>query len=74
MVEDWLLLSDRGAVADPATTLAEAGMFVVELDLPVAEAAVLLDFHSGAGWPRTFTLFHDPQAGLVLIHRQGQSV
>ncbi len=74
MVEDWLLLSDRGAVADPATTLVEAGMFVVELDLPVAEAAVLLDFHSSAGWPRTFTLFHDPQAGLVLIHRQGQSV
>lgn len=74
MAEDWLLLSDRAPVADPARTLVEAGLFVVELDLPLAEAAVLLDFHSSAGWPRTFTLFHDPHAGLVLIHRQGQSV
>ena len=49
-------------------------MFVVELHLPLDQPVVLLDFHSTAGWPRTFTLFHDPLVGLVLVHRQGQSV
>jgi hypothetical protein len=74
MADDWLLLSDRAPVSDLADGLVEAGMFVVELHLPLDEAAVLLDFHSTAGWPRTFTLFHDPLVGLILVHRQGQSV
>ena len=67
MADDWLLLSDRAPVSDLADGLVEAGMFVVELHLPLDEAAVLLDFHSSAGWPRTFTLFHDPLVGLVLV-------
>jgi hypothetical protein len=74
MADDWLLLSDRAPVSDLADGLVEAGMFVVELHLPLDQPVVLLDFHSSAGWPRTFTLFHDPLAGLVLVHRQGQSV
>lgn len=74
MAENWLVLSDRPPLPHAAEDLVEAGLFVVELALPLAEAAVLLDFHSAIGWPRTFTLFHDPLAGLVLIHRQGQSV
>lgn len=78
MLEQWLVLSDRSAEVapkeKPASTLIETGLFAVELALPLTEAAVLLDFHSAEGWPRTFTLFHDPQAGLVLIHRQGQNV
>ncbi len=81
--EQWLVLSDRapddsdGAPSQapaPSPEIVESGMFVVELALPLEEPAVLLDFHSQEGWPRTFTLFHDPGAGFVLIHRQGQSV
>lgn len=74
MAEDWLVLSDRSPLPQAADVLVEAGLFVVELALPLAEAAVLLDFQSTIGWPRTFTLFYDPSAGLVLMHRQGQSV
>lgn len=74
MAEEWLVLSDRAPDAASPPAMVDAGLFVVELALPLAEAAVLLDFHSAEGWPRTFTLFHDPQAGLVLIHRQGQQV
>jgi hypothetical protein len=74
MAEPWLVLSDRDRLTQPTDSLVERGLFVVELVLPLTEATVLLDFHSSAGWPRTFTLFHDPMAGLVLVHRQGQSV
>lgn len=74
MAEGWLVLSDRAALAQTAEGLVEAGLFVVELAFPLSGAAVLLDFQSREGWPRTFTLFHDPLAGLVLIHRQGQAV
>lgn len=74
MAEDWLVLSDRAPLPQAAEDLVEAGLFVVELALPLAEVAVLLDFHSAEGWSRTFTLFHDPLAGLVLMHRQGPSV
>lgn len=73
----WLVLSDRVIPADAIgleSPIVEAGHFVVELALPLTEAAVLLDFHSAEGWPRTFTLFHDPLAGLVLVHRQGRTV
>ncbi len=74
MAEDWLVLSDRPPLPEASFALVEAGYLVVELALPLTDAAVLLDFHSTEGWPRTFTLFHDPMAGLVLIHRQGQNV
>ena len=76
--EQWLVLSDRapddsdGAPSQapaPSPEIVESGMFVVELALPLEEPAVLLDFHSQEGWPRTFTLFRDPGAGFVLIHR-----
>lgn len=49
-------------------------MFVLEFALPLEDPAVLLDFHSTQGWDRTFTLFHDPSVGLVLVHRQGKVV
>lgn len=74
MAEDWLVLSDRAALTEDAGDLVHSGLFVVELALPLSEPAVLLNFQTADGWPRTFTLFHDPMAGFVLIHRQGQSV
>lgn len=74
MTDAWLVLSDRAPVAEDAAQTIQAGVFVVELALPIAEAAVLLDFHTAGATPHTFTLFHDPLAGIVLIHRQGQVV
>lgn len=74
MSEGWLVLSDRKTAEDQPTTLVEAGLFVVELAFPIEESAVLLDYQSLDGWHRTFTLFHDPSVGLVLIHRQGPRV
>lgn len=71
--ESWLVLSDRAAPPE-GDSMIEAGLFVVELVFPLNEAAVLLDHQSNEAWPRTFTLFHDPMAGLVLIHRQGNTV
>lgn len=74
MADDWLILSDRPASQATTAGLVEIGLFVVELSFPIQDAAVLLDHQSTDGWSRTFTLFHDPVAGLVLIHRQGQRV
>lgn len=75
MADDWLVLSDRAADAGATPPeLVERGLFVVEFALPLNGPAVLLAFHATQGWDRTFTLFHDPAAGLVLIHRQGKVV
>lgn len=74
MSDAWLVLSDRTPTEGAAELVVSTGVFVVELALPIAEAAVLLNFQTAGADPRTFTLFHDPLAGLVLIHRQGQTV
>lgn len=74
MADDWLVLSDRPRPEESAPPLVERGLFVIELALPIADSAVLLDIQSGGDQPRTFTLFHDPVVGLVLLHRQGARV
>ena len=74
MSDEWLVLSDRPASQVDLGQTVAAGVFVVELALPIAEAAVLLNLQTGGPVPRTFALFHDPSAGLVLIHRQGADV
>lgn len=84
--EDWVALSDAGLL-DPvlrAATLTQsdqlqsglvhAGLFVLELTLPLPGAMVLLNHQSDHGWPRTVAVFHDLAAGLVILHRQGKSV
>lgn len=83
---DWIALSDAGLL-DPALVpptlvkehpthsgLVHAGLFMMELALPLAGAMVLLNHQSDQGWPRTFAVFHDLAAGLVILHRQGKSV
>lgn len=74
--QDWIALSDRGfcGAAPDAHALLDQGLFVMELALPLEPATILLDHQAEDGWPRTFALFHDDSAGLVLLHRQGQSV
>ena len=82
---DWIALSDVGLLdASPAaafpcaddspTGLLHAGLFVMELALPLAGAMVLLNHQSDREWPHTFAVFHDLAAGLVILHRQGKSV
>lgn len=73
--DGWIALSDRGILdGTPADDLLHKGLFVMELALPLQDTRVLLDHQANTGWPRTFSLFHDPAAGLVLIHRQGGAV
>ena len=82
---DWIALSDARfsgsgvtlSASDtklPQTGLVHTGLFVMELALPLAGAMVLLNHQSDQGWPRTFAVFHDLAAGLVILHRQGKSV
>ena len=74
MADAWLVLSDRAPSPDTPPQVVDRGLFVVELALPIADTAVLLDVQSGGEEPHTFTLFHDPMVGLVLVHRQGARV
>lgn len=74
--ESWIALSDRGLL-DPTLEpqgLLKSGLFVLEFALPLQGAALLLDHQAYDGWPRTFAIFHDLAAGLVILHRQGKSV
>lgn len=74
--QNWLALSDRGLCSDDPVphALLDQGLFVMELALPLEPTTILLNHQAEDGWPRTFAVFHDGAAGLVLLHRQGQSV
>lgn len=68
----WLALSDKGILdGNPASGLMHKGQFVVELAMPLTQAAVLLDYQALDGWPRTFALLFEPSVGFVIAHRQG---
>ena len=70
---DWIALSDgKQPVAAPA--LLERGLFVLEFALPLDGATVLLQLQSDTPWPRTLSVFFDPEAGLALLHRQGSDL
>lgn len=71
----WFALSDRG-VLDPAfdSMIMQRGSFVMELSLPLQHSEILMDFQSIHGWARTFSIFHDPEIGVVMLHRQGDFV
>lgn len=83
---DWIALTDAGLIDpvagqkgtfnanDAQTGLVHAGVFVMELALPLAGAMVVLNHQSDQGWPSTFSVFHDLAAGLVILHRQGKTV
>jgi hypothetical protein len=72
-LDSWVALSDRedvlgGAVADAILT---NGTFILEFDLPLVHPTVLLDFQVREGWSRGFSIFADDEAGIVVMHRQG---
>jgi Hint domain len=69
---DWIGLSDHEMSS--GTDILERGALVMEMSLPLGPAGVLLDHRTQAGWPRTFSIFHDLGAGLMILHRQGKSL
>lgn len=72
---DWIALSDcAGPVAAGAAALLTRGALVLELALPLAGAGVLLDYRASDGWPRALSVYHDPAAGIAILHRQGGSL
>lgn len=75
-MQDWIALSDRRSPVPEGAGdgLLNAGLLVLELALPLDSATLLLDFHANDGWPRTFAVFHDLAAGLVVMHRQGKAL
>lgn len=72
----WLALSDHyGPLhAGGMTDLLQRGSLIFELSSPRTHAAVLLDYRSDVGWPRTISVFHDTDAGMILLHRQGDRI
>ncbi|MDT8858038.1 Hint domain-containing protein [Paracoccaceae bacterium Fryx2] len=72
----WIALSDRDTplAPMPAGALLDRGALVLELALPLEGPTVLLDYHATDGWARGLSVFHDPQAGFGILHRQGQVV
>lgn len=72
---DWIALSDRyDPMDDAGADLLEKGALILELELPLAGPQVLLDYHGADGWMRGVSVFHDPRAGIRVLHRQGDSV
>lgn len=69
---DWLALSDMTLPGGAQTPL-EQGLFICEVALPLGEGTVLLEWHQDQpdGPQRSFSVFADPQAGLVVLHRTG---
>lgn len=71
----WFALSDRGLLSPAfADRILQRGSFVMELALPLQQSEILMDFQSNHGWPRTFSIFHDRETGIILLHRQGDTV
>ena len=71
----WFALSDRGLLEPGLDGLMlQRGSFVMEVSLPLPSSEILMDFQSVHGWARTFSIFHDSEIGIVMLHRQGDSV
>jgi hypothetical protein len=73
----WLALSDHHeALAHAAQTgpLLARGTLVFDVELPLAGAAVMLDFKANDNWPRALSLFVDDAAGVAILHRQGHQI
>lgn len=70
---DWIALSDREAAPEamPPASLMAQGAFVLEFELPLEAAAVLVDCQTAEPWPRAFSIFVDQAVGVVVLHRQG---
>jgi|JI8StandDraft_2_1071088.scaffolds.fasta_scaffold32065_2 hypothetical protein len=72
-MNDWLALSDLMLPEGDRAPLAQ-GLMVLEASLPLGDGTVLLEWHQDDGVRRTFSIFADPKAGLILLHRTGKIV
>ncbi len=70
---DWIALSDM-TLSEGSSLPLDQGLFICEIALPLVQATVLLEWHEDSATQRTVSVFADPQAGIVLLHRHGQSV
>lgn len=73
----WIALSDQPPLpGSPGAGPVAQGTLVVEIDLPLAGAGVLLDMRvqGGTGEEVALSLFHDLGAGIALMHRRGGRV
>ena len=73
MMNDWLALSDL-TIPDTPERVIQKGVFICEISLPITSSTVLLDWQSTGPEPRTFSIFVDQNAGVVLLHRQGSTI
>lgn len=77
-MSEWLILSDHTTDQSPPPPqgrgLIPRGELLIELDHVSPEPAVLLDIRADQGWPRVFSVFHDPRVGVVVLHRQGAAL
>jgi hypothetical protein len=74
-MSDWIAISDRRDARFARTgARIDRGLFVMELALPIAGSVVLLNHQTDAPEPHTFSVFLDPAAGLMILHRQGPEV
>jgi Hint domain len=77
MSDSWVALSDCDTAIGSAAPddLLPRGTFVTELMLPLTGPVVLLDhaiIAPDTGREMGFSLFHDPDRGLILLQRQGR--
>lgn len=70
-MSEWFALSDFPLETDDDRPLKE-GLFLCELTLPIQKNTVLINCQSDPS--RTFSLFADPDVGVVLIYRRGPSL
>jgi hypothetical protein len=69
---EWIALSDMQRALNPSVgPLLAEGQFILEFEAARNEPMVLLDYHVTRNWPRAFSVFADRQAGIILLHRQG---
>jgi len=73
MMNDWLALSDLTMPDTPDREIAD-GLFVCEISLPITSSTVLLDWQTAHQGPRTFSIFIDQDMGVVVLHRQGDTI
>lgn len=69
-------MSDHETPINPAgiADVVQRGSLVMDLAPPTCTGSVLLDYKSNVGWPRAFSIFLDPNAGLVVLYRQANTI
>jgi len=71
----WIALSDTARPAlPPAGSLLRCGLLVMEFALPIRHSVVLLQGTAPGDALRHLSIFLDPAMGLMILHRQGETL